>query len=212
MWRSYQLITDISCHDPDRLFRFFGHTSCMRAGRLVAVMLLLEQQGRMTAAELAAELEVSERTVLRDLDELSGAGVPVYATRGPGGGFQLLEGYTPPELGGPGQWNPALRRPGRPRRASVRISPEGRRLAAVLGRLQPLRVRRAVPPDENGWLEATFRLQSLEAAATDLLSLGPLVEVLEPPELRREVVGRLRRAALLYHDRAALPKDGAAST
>lgn len=169
----------------------------MRAGRLVSLMLLLQRRGRMTAAQLAAELEVSERTVLRDLEELSGAGVPVYATRGPGGGFQLLEGYVS-ELAGPSDWQPKDRRPGRPRRAAVRVSPEGRRLAAVLGRLQPLRVRRAVPADDNGWLEATFRLETIEQATLDVLSLGHHVEVLDPPELRSEVADRLRRASELY--------------
>ncbi len=84
-------------------------------------MLLLQRRGRMTAAEIAEELEVSVRTVLRDLDELSGAGVPVYATRGPGGGFQLLEGYEP-ELTGPSGWQPRARRPGRARRAAVLIT------------------------------------------------------------------------------------------
>ena len=59
----------------------------MRAGRLVTLMLILQRRGRVTAAELAQELEVSERTVLRDIDDLSGAGVPVYATRGAGGGW-----------------------------------------------------------------------------------------------------------------------------
>lgn len=171
--------------------------SRMRAGRLVNVMLLLQRRGRLTAAQLAEELEVSERTILRDLDVLSGSGVPVYATRGPGGGFQLLEGYRS-DLLGPEDWVPRARRPGRPRRAAVRVSPEGRRLAAVLGRLQPLRVRRAVPADEHGWLEATFRLETVESAAIELLALGPQIEVLEPPELRREVADRVAAMARLY--------------
>ena len=56
-------------------------------------MLILQDGRRHTARALAEELQVSERTVLRDLDTLSGSGVPVYATRGPNGGFQLLDTF-----------------------------------------------------------------------------------------------------------------------
>ncbi|MGC2208410.1 MAG: YafY family protein [Candidatus Dormiibacterota bacterium] len=64
----------------------------MRADRLVATLLVLQARGRITAAELAAELEVSERTARRDLEALSMAGIPVYAQQGRGGGWSLLGG------------------------------------------------------------------------------------------------------------------------
>jgi predicted DNA-binding transcriptional regulator YafY len=161
------------------------------------LVLILQRHGRVTAAELARRLEVSQRTVLRDIEALSGAGVPVYATRGPGGGFELLERHTS-DLIGATQWRPEQRRSRRPRRATVRISPEGRRRAALLGHLQPLRVDRVVPPDRHGWLQATFRLRSLEGAAVEVLSLGPHVKVLQPADLREHVAELVHRTALLY--------------
>lgn len=65
----------------------------MRADRLLSILMLLQTRGQMTAQELAKRLEVSERTIYRDLDALGVAGVPVYAERGPGGGCGLLESY-----------------------------------------------------------------------------------------------------------------------
>lgn len=65
----------------------------MRADRLVSLVLLLRQRGRLTADTLARELEVTSRTVLRDIEALSAAGVPVYAERGRHGGFVLSPGF-----------------------------------------------------------------------------------------------------------------------
>ena len=62
----------------------------MKSGRLLEMLLLLQARGRVTAAELAVRLEVSPRTVYRDAEALSAAGVPLYGDAGHAGGYQLL--------------------------------------------------------------------------------------------------------------------------
>jgi predicted DNA-binding transcriptional regulator YafY len=170
----------------------------MRASRLVGLLGLLQARGRMSARELAGELEVSQRTILRDIEALGAAGIPLYAIRGCSGGFELIEGFRS-DL-------PAARSPRHPPapdarapRARVRLSPRGRRLAALLGRPAGIRIRRTTPAaGREGWVEAWVRIGSLDAAALDMLALGAEAEVIHPPELRA-LVGRLARRIADLH-------------
>lgn len=156
----------------------------MRAGRLLQLLLLLQNRGRLTARELARELEVSERTVLRDIDVLSSSGVPVYAVRGRDGGFEILDTFnqSTPEL------PPGLRSDhGRLRRVRVRLSPAALQLALVLGKPEGWRPRpnATTDPDRPTWLEGSFRFTSYDGAVNELLALGVEVEVLLPVDFRR---------------------------
>jgi len=72
---------------------FVGHDGSVRASRMMALLLHLQVRGQATGAELARRLEVSERTVQRDVEALAASGIPVRSTRGPSGGYRLDGGY-----------------------------------------------------------------------------------------------------------------------
>ncbi|MCU0269402.1 MAG: HTH domain-containing protein [Acidimicrobiales bacterium] len=169
----------------------------MRAGRLLRLTLVLQDGRRHTAADLADQLQVSTRTVLRDLDTLSTAGVPVYATRGPNGGFQLLDTFRQPDLTVP----PGLDRTRGPlRRVRVRLAPAALQLALVNGRPEGWRPRPdwSPPPDRPDWLEGSFRFDSYDTALRELLGLGPDIEILLPVELRAAMATAAGRLAALH--------------
>ena len=167
----------------------------------------------MSARQLAAELEVSQRTILRDIEALSAAGIPLYAVRGCLGGFELIDGFrsdlpvaASPRRPAPGQPAPGQPAPdARPRRARVRLSPRGRRLAALLGRPAGIRIHRSslAAAGREGWVEAWVRIDSVDAATLDMLALGAEVEVIHPPELRAQV----RRTASHIAGLHASPED-----
>lgn len=177
----------------------------MRAGRLLSLLLVLQNGGRITAAELARRLQVSERTVLRDIEVLSAAGVPVYGVRGPGGGFEMLDTFEqevprlPPGL---------TARQGQLRRVRVRLTPAALQLALVTGAPEGWRPRPHAepPPGRDDWIEGSFRFDSYDAAVRQLLALGPDVEVVLPVELRETMAAIGRRLARLHR-----PADGGKS-
>jgi predicted DNA-binding transcriptional regulator YafY len=163
----------------------------MRAGRLLRLVLTLQDGQRHTAAELAEQLQVSVRTVLRDIDSLSSSGVPVYATRGPNGGFQLLDTFRRTVQSVPAGLTAAR---GQLRRVRVRLAPDALQLALVNGKPDGWRPRPdpTPAPDRPDWIEGSFRFDSYETAIRELLALAPDVEIVLPVELRETMatIGR----------------------
>ncbi len=169
----------------------------MRAGRLLNLLLVLQNGGRLTAADLARRLQVSERTVLRDIEVLSGAGVPVYGVRGPGGGFELLDTFEQAVPPLPPGLSTAR---GRLRRVRVRVAPAALQLALVTGKPEGWRPRaNAEPPaDRPDWVEGSFRFDSYDVAVRELVALGSEIEVVLPVELRETMAAVGRRITRLH--------------
>jgi len=145
----------------------------MRASRLLSIMMTLQAKGRTSAEALAAELEVSVRTIYRDIDELSASGVPVYAETGRNGGFALLDGWrtrltglTPPEA-------QALFLSGLPGPASelglgdAMAAAELKLLAALPAdwQVEAQRVSSRFHLDPKGWFQPTGTGENLRAVA-----------------------------------------------
>jgi predicted DNA-binding transcriptional regulator YafY len=145
----------------------------MRASRLISVLLLLQTRGRMTAQQLADELEVSVRTIYRDVEELSASGIPVFADRGTNGGFQLVEGYRTRLTGLTPEEAEALFLSGYPGPAAqlglgtVLAAAQLKVLAALPPELRSRasRIRQRFHLDAPGWFQPTDAVPLLEQIA-----------------------------------------------
>jgi predicted DNA-binding transcriptional regulator YafY len=145
----------------------------VRASRLLSLLLMLQSRGRMTARELADEFEVSIRTIYRDMDALSASGVPVYADRGPDGGYSLLEGYRPQLTGMSAEEADSLTLAGMPG-AAVELG-LGRVLAAAQLKVQAAlpgelaersrRIAERFHLDAPGWLREADHVPTLTGIA-----------------------------------------------
>ena len=139
-----EAIPDITCHESPRRSIL---VPCVPDG-LISLLSILSREGRMTAADLARRLEVSERTILRDLEVLSGLRRPGLRRRAAWAAGSSCSRATPRRCPAETWVRPASPRGGTAR-MTVRITAEGRRVAAILGYLQPLRRPAASRPERR---------------------------------------------------------------
>jgi predicted DNA-binding transcriptional regulator YafY len=145
----------------------------MLASRLLSILMLLQTRGRMSATDLAAQFEVSVRTVYRDIDQLSAAGVPVFADRGRSGGFQLLDGYRTKLTGLTQSEAEALFLAGLPGPAAelglaeILATAQLKLLAALPGHVQPQadRIGASFHLDPTAWFRGADANPSLQIVA-----------------------------------------------
>jgi predicted DNA-binding transcriptional regulator YafY len=148
----------------------------VRASRLVSLLLLLQNRGRMSASRLAAELGVTARTVYRDVEALAAAGVPIYAEPGPSGGYQLMDGYRTRLTGLTADEAETLFLTGLPQPAAelglgAQVAAAELKLMAALPtpyRDASLRIRQRFHLDAPGWYREADPVPQLLAAAEAL--------------------------------------------
>ena len=154
----------------------------MRASRLLSIQMLLQTRGRVSASQLAAELEVSPRTILRDIDELSASGVPVWSDRGRDGGFQLREGWRTQLTGLTDKEAQALFLAGLPSAATelglghASASAQLKMLASLPTALQDdaLRVSARLHVDTQDWFRGNTAPEHLQSVAEAVWSQRPI--------------------------------------
>lgn len=177
----------------------------MRSSRLLSILMLLQARHQLTARELAAELEVSQRTVYRDLDALAAAGVPVYAEQGRAGGYRLVDGYRTRLTGLTEDEALSLFVVGLPEPAaalglSAQAASVERKLLAALGPVQRVRagvLRDRFRLDVSGWYQPAEEPPHLAALARAVLEDREIDVAYRRWEAPREVERRLRPYGLV---------------
>lgn len=177
----------------------------MSSGRVLSILLLLQARGQLTAGELAAELEVSRRTVYRDLDALAASGVPVYAEHGRAGGYRLVDGYRTRLTGLTEDEALALFVLGLPGPAAAlglgeQAASAERKLLAALGPAQRVRagvLRDRFEIDVPGWYQSDEDPPHLAELVRCVLSEREVEVTYRRWEEPREVVRRLRPHGLV---------------
>jgi predicted DNA-binding transcriptional regulator YafY len=145
----------------------------MRASRLLSLLLLLQNRGQQSATQLAAQLQVTVRTVYRDVEALAAAGVPIYAQPGPRGGYRLMDGYRTRLTGLTTEEAGSLFLTGAPQPAAelglgASLAAAELKLIAALPtphRSAPMRIRERFLLDAPGWFRESDPVPHLLAAA-----------------------------------------------